>query len=383
MKLNDLAAKRRPFRPMEFGRRFIGEIRKRLGRRTGLKVLRMIEQHSGPLPVAIKRQCDDYAHDVFGDKGHAPWLYAYAASQRVFKEGWIPCSYYNEVVVPEAYTAGDLCHHRHLTRRLLQTDHVPDVGYMLGGKLYDINFHRVEPTAAAATLFRDQPELVFKRNRSSRSRGVRRLTRADLAKIDLPRLPDGIFQRFITPHAAFDPLLPDRGPTIRFTTVLGPDGNAQLRTAHLRLASREADVVRSSSGIYVSIDLQSGKLIETGYRFSDFQPMSAHPDTGFVFAGHTIPKFHDIAAQIVALHDSFPISLIVGWDVSIDQDANMQILEWNLWWPGIRFLETTAGPNFRGLGWENFWHPRAILPSDVQTNASTSDRGVKGAEKTR
>jgi hypothetical protein len=178
-------------------------------------------------------------------------------------------------------------------------------------------------------------------------------------------------------------LLPDRGPTIRFTTVLGPNGNAQLRTAHLRLASREADVVRSSSGIYVSIDLQSGKLIKTGYRFSDFQPMSAHPDTGFVFAGHTIPRFHDIAAQIVALHDSFPISLIVGWDVSIDQDTNMQILEWNLWWPGIRFLETTAGPNFRGLGWENFWRPQAILPSDVQTNASASDRGIKGAEKTR
>jgi hypothetical protein len=354
-KLTDLAAKRHPFRPLELGRRFIGEIRKRLGRRTGLKVLRMIERHSGQLPVAIKRQCDDYARDVFGDKGHAPWLYAYAASQRTFKEGWIPCSYYNEVVVPEAYTAGDLCHHRHLTRRILQTDHVPDVGYMLGGKLFDINFHRVEPTAAAATLFRDHPELVFKRNRSSRGRGIVKLTRQELRDVQLDRLPDGVFQTLVHPHPAFESLLPERGPTIRFTTVLGPNGKAELRAAHLRVATLKSQFVAPGSGINISINLHSGCLVEHGYIASTLQKVKHHPDTGFVFSGHPMPNFAAAADHVLRLHDSFPVSKIIGWDVCIDLYGQLQLFEWNLWWPAIRFLETTSGPHFRGLGWENLW----------------------------
>ncbi|MFM2003088.1 MAG: hypothetical protein RI963_2514 [Planctomycetota bacterium] len=271
------------------------------------------------------------------------------------KEGWIPCSYYNEFVVPEVYTAGDLCHHRHLTRRLLQTDRVPDVGYMLGGKLYNIDFHRVEPTAAAATLFRDHPEIVFKRNRSSRGRGIVKVTPQELCDVRLDRLPDGVFQTLIRPHAAFESLLPERGPTIRFTTVLGPSGKAELRAAHLRVATLKSQFVAPGSGINVSINLHSGCLVEQGYIASTLQPMKHHPDTGFVFSGHPMPNFSAAADHVLRLHDSFPVSKVIGWDVCIDLHGQLQLFEWNLWWPAIRFLETTSGPHFRGLGWEDLW----------------------------
>lgn len=354
MNPNDLAAKRPRFRPFAIGRRLIGEIRKRIGRRAGLKVLRLVEKQSAPLPSAIKRQCDDYAREVLGNKGHAPWLYAYAAAQGGFKEGWIPCSYYNEFVVPDAYTAGDLCHHRHLTRRLLQSDHVPDVAYLLGGKLYDVDFRRIEP-AAADNLFRDHPEVVFKRNRSSRGRGIVKLTRQQLRDVRFDQLPDGVFQRRVHPHPAFDSLLPDRGPTIRFTTVMGPTGKAELRAAHLRVATGKSEFVAPASGINVSIDLRSGSLVELGYAASTLQPLKHHPDTGFVFRDHPIPGFSSVANHVLRLHDSFPISKIVGWDVCIDHCGDLQLFEWNLWWPAIRFIETTSGPHFCGLGWEDLW----------------------------
>ncbi|RPH77343.1 MAG: hypothetical protein EHM77_08155, partial [Planctomycetaceae bacterium] len=96
-----------------------------------------------------------------------------------------------------------------------------------------------------------------------------------------------------------------------------------------------------------------------GYTVADYQPLASHPDTGLVFAGYELPMFRETAAAMVKYHESFPLSGIIGWDVCIDRECRPQVFEWNLWRAGITFGETTGGPNFRGLGWENLWKDQA------------------------
>lgn len=355
MKLADLAHIGRLVRPSDPIRKIRRALRRRFARRQGWKLLAKIESHRGPLPAGLKRQCDDYSREILGDVGHAPWLYAYAACQRQFREGWIPRSYYMEHVLPDAYTAGRLCHDRHLTRKVLQTDLLPDVAYVIGGKLYDTAFHRIDAQDARQLIFREPTDILFKINRAPSGRGVCKVTREELFHINFKTLPDGVFQTRVTPHPAFDKLLPEHGPTMRLTTVVGVDGKAEIRAAHLRVSRDHTDFVKPSDSVNVSIDLTTGRLDSEGFLTTNLQPTPIHPDTGFNFAGHPMPRFHDAVAQVLALHDSCPLGKIVGWDVCIDFEDRIQIFEWNLYAPEIRFLEATSGPHFRGLGWENLW----------------------------
>jgi hypothetical protein len=51
------------------------------------KILLAIEAKHGKTEPAQLRLADAYARDVFGDTCYAPWLHAYTAFNRTFKEG--------------------------------------------------------------------------------------------------------------------------------------------------------------------------------------------------------------------------------------------------------------------------------------------------------
>lgn len=355
MKLSDLASRQNRFTP----RNWIGGlqtfIKRKISRRNTRTLLAAVERHQGPLPASLKRQCDDYAREVFGSDRYVLPLYVYAALQRVFKEGWIPFNYYAEHVVPANYLGGTLCQERHLTRRFVNPDQVPDVAFLLGGKLYDPQFQPLTLPQAANVIFDQRDQVLFKRNRSARGLGICRVTRQELLAAPLPRIPDGVFQRIVTPHAAFDDLLPEQGPTIRILTVRDPAGKVAVRVSNLKVALKDIEFVKGKEFINIPIDIATGRLREFGYAVADYQPLVSHPDTGLVFAGYELPMFRETAAAMVKHHESFPLSGIIGWDVCIDRDGRPQVFEWNLWRSGIRSSESVSGPHFRGLGWENLW----------------------------
>jgi hypothetical protein len=81
---------------------------------------------------------------------------------------------------------------------------------------------------------------------------------------------------------------------------------------------------------------------------------SAHPTSGETFAGKAIPAFDQCLATVVAHHQRVPYVGAVGWDVTVDRDDSVHILEWNAFHNGIGFSEATMGPCFKGLDWERF-----------------------------
>ena len=60
-----------------------------------------IEKYKGKTDPELLRLSQEYAKDVFGWKGYAPWLHLNSTVAGEFKEGWIPANYYYEIVVPK------------------------------------------------------------------------------------------------------------------------------------------------------------------------------------------------------------------------------------------------------------------------------------------
>ena len=161
---------------------------------------------------------------------------------------------------------------------------------------------------------------------------------------------NGVFQSHITQHAEFAALSPDAVATLRITTVIDDAGRCTARTAYLRLGQSGESHVRSATGIRVACSLETGELSETGYQ-AGLKPIQTHPGTQARFKGFAVPRFHDCVARVRQLHSAIPFARSVGWDVTIDLDNDIKLIEWNAEHNDIKFSEAVQGPCFADLQW--------------------------------
>jgi uncharacterized membrane protein len=318
-------------------------------------VLRAIEQQRGPTPPRSIRLCNDYARDALGSARYAPWLHVYAAISGTFKDGWIPDNYYGLVVDPlKGGEAANVVILKSFTNRILHTEALPDLAYVLDGIYYSRAFEPIREAELAAVLFDRHERVFFKADNSYQGRSVSIMTRSDFPEGGRPGLPDGVFQAPIQQHGFFADLSPKSVATLRITTARELDGAVTVRAAYLRLGRATDDVVQCRSHVRVSVDTGTGALQDVGY-LHDWRSTGQHPDTGFRFSGHSIPHFQDATRLCASLHATCPHMLCLGWDVCIDRENDVKIMEWNARYNDIKFSEATMGPCFRGLGWEDLW----------------------------
>lgn len=98
----------------------------------------------------------------------------------------------------------------------------------------------------------------------------------------------------------------------------------------------------SSGGLYCGVE-HDGKLKEYAYTL---YPYSKHTqsDTGVIFKSFQIPKFKELLEKAVELHEQLPYARIIGWDFSIDEDEEIELVEINAREPGI--FQVATGPAF-------------------------------------
>lgn len=317
------------------------------------KALESIERQKGKLPNDIRLLCDKYAVEHLGHKKYAPWLYVYAAVQGDFKKGWIPDNYYGEVIAGKFDGEfSKLSNLKALSNKLLNTKMLPDLIYHNNGTFLSVDNFRVIPSRKVPDiLFGENDKVIFKGNDSSQGRGVYFCSRKEWDTND-QFLTNGVFQRVIKQHAFFDELFPYPGATIRITTVRDFDGNITTRAAYLRLGRSNDDSlskhVQSSNHIRIAVHFETGALYPNGY-MADWTSVDAHPDTNVPFKDLKIPSFHKACRQAEELHGNLPFVQCIGWDLTINTDENVEIMEWNTGHNDIKFSEAIHGPNFTDL----------------------------------
>ncbi len=313
--------------------------------------LKSIEKEKGKLPEDIVSQCDDYAKNYLGDIKYARWLYVYSAIQGEFKHGWIPDNYYGEVIVrglDGIFSAP--CELKPLSNRILQTNKLPDLLYVNNGLLIEpVDYKIIDASDAFSLLFSEGDTVIFKSNDSSQGKGVRFYTESECS-FESIKGKNGVFQRVIKQHDFFNNIFPYPGATIRITTALDDNGKATVRAAYVRLgrSKDESKHVQSKSAVKVAIDIDSGKLFSTGY-LADWSSTKSHPDTNVTFEGLMVPAFKNACMEVENLHSNYPFVQSIGWDVSINDKEEVEIMEWNAAHNDIKFSEAMHGPSFKDV----------------------------------
>lgn len=321
-------------------------------KKDALQTLSTIEKERGKLSESIRSQCDQYAKNYLGDIKYAPWLYVYSAMQGEFKEGWLPCNYYGLPIVRDIDRGyAKISELKPVTNHILRTNKLPDLLYVNNDYFIEPDsYHVVSFAQASELLFSENDTVIFKPNESVQGKGVRTYTR-DEWNSNL-ELRNGVFQKIIKQHPFFDNLFPHPGATIRITTGLDANGNATARSAYIRLGRSNDDSVarhvQCSNEVRVVVNIETGELSDTGY-LASWNSTQTHPDTHTAFKGLVVPAFKDARQLVEELHANYPFVLVIGWDISINEHEQVEIIEWNTAHNDIKFSEAVHGPCFKDI----------------------------------
>jgi hypothetical protein len=322
------------------------------------RTLSTVERLYGVLTPADRSRCDAYAAEVLGDAKYAPWLYVYTVVFGQFREGWIPDNFFDECVLPHnSGHHGELSQFRSMNAFMFDAPEFPDLAVQINGMVIGRDGGVVPVGKLADVLFGETDRIVFKSDSTQSGLGLAVLDRSTFDPARVRDLGAGVFQPFVRQHEAFQRI--GNSPavtTLRLTTVTKDDGKPELRAAFLCIGRAKDQHIRAGTDVLVPVDPATGALSPDGY-IPDWQRTDRHPDSNCRFAGFELPEFDACRAVALRNHARFPFVRCIGWDVTVNDQGAVQILEWNGGHTGIKITEATQGPCFADLGWEKLRRP--------------------------
>ncbi len=140
--------------------------------------------------------------------------------------------------------------------------------------------------------------------------------RARKAMETAERMLPCVAEEYIVQDPAMAAFHPASVNTIRYVTFLRPDRLVHMY-AVLRTGSGDSIVDNAGAGgICASVDPETGVIRTDGFR-EDGTSYEAHPDSGRVFKGTTIPRWDELVALVEELARVVPEQKYVGWDLAL------------------------------------------------------------------
>ncbi|SDM55662.1 sugar-transfer associated ATP-grasp domain-containing protein [Kriegella aquimaris] len=322
-----------------------------ISNRQAFKALEEVEKDNGKLTSKSKKIVDEYAVDILGWKGFAPWLYVYTAINGSFKEGWIPDNYYFKKVVPKIQGEyGKISFLKSLNNLIFQKEVGPDIVYFINGFWFGRNFEAISTEKLETVLFREREVVVCKSDQSCQGSGVYVIRKEEFDLNAIQKIGNCTIQSYIEQHPFFNAFLSDSVATIRMTTVVDSENRISLRACYLRLGRCNDTHIKSINHIRIPITIKDGMLHEQGY-LANWKVVYEHPDSKLSFAGKYIPNYKECVQLVLQLHERMPMVRSIGWDIIVDAAGHPIVMEWNGYSNDIKFSEATQGPCFKDLNW--------------------------------
>lgn len=315
--------------------------------------IKVIEKYSDiKLTPQLKQQANDYADIILGGIEYAPWLYVYTLVSGKFKEGWIPDNFFGTLVSP---TSGlyNVSGYKTFSRVILKTDLLPDLAYIIDGSIFDSHFSPIN-LADLKKIISDQASFVYlKQNVSDKGKGVSRVAIDSIDMRVLKSASNCVIQSPIKQHHILEEINSGSVANIRITTVRNLEDKMEFRASHVNFGRQGHKWVQANNFIQVPVTNLDGEFHPFGYSRS-WERFNAHPDTGVSFYNIRIPKFREAVETCLQLHASIPHFPVIGWDIAINDQEQIQLMEWNAGHIGINLDEAVSGPCFTSLNWERF-----------------------------
>ena len=156
---------------------------------------------------------------------------------------------------------------------------------------------------------------------------------------------DFIIQPLISQHPELSKFNPTSINTLRLMTMRC-HGEIHFVSAILRMGNGGRVDNASSGGISIGMDI-FGKLNKRGFNYSLDKIFYTHPFSNIDFADdHHVPHFDEIVALAKEKHKNLKSQDLVSWDLTVDQDGVISIVEYNILWSDISFHQANNGPVF-------------------------------------
>ncbi len=144
------------------------------------------------------------------------------------------------------------------------------------------------------------------------------------------KLNEYIVTSKVTNHQYSDRIFGDSVNTIRIVTAL-IEGEAKVLVAMHRFGTKLSAPVDNacSGGVFSMIHTETGMLTAAKDYFHPQKEYVNHPDTDARIKDVQVPKWNEIQDRLVKVHNCFPYYDFFAWDVILDDQGDVEVLEIN------------------------------------------------------
>lgn len=222
----------------------------------------------------------------------------------------------------------------------------------IGSLLFTENYELID-LEKALSLIKTEEEVIIKPTQESGSgRGIS-FYKPEESEAELriflgnSRERDYVVQEVIHQHESLSNIYPNALNTIRVTTLLLSDG-VHILSSVLRMGKGDSRVDNASNGgVSVGIS-QDGHLNRFGHLLYQGTAVDTHPN-GFIFDGFVVPEFDKVISTVKRLAQYTGNFRLVSWDMTVDCNNNVVLIESNMRKGGIAIHQFNNGPLFGDL----------------------------------
>lgn len=158
-----------------------------------------------------------------------------------------------------------------------------------------------------------------------------------------------LIERAIDQHPFWAALCPTSVNTIRVLTLWTPGEDEPFVARAIQRMGAAATAPTDNwdgGGVAAVIDPATGRLgfgrVNPFRTKAEDRPYTHHPDSGARIEGIVLPFWNNIVDTVLAATRRLPLARYVGWDVAVDENGNVVIVEGNHN-TGVRLLQFESG----------------------------------------
>lgn len=256
--------------------------------------------------------------------------------------------YYNcQLALNKKWSLNFLSHKANLHLFVPENNRPKTIVYDVNNHLYDAT-NKVLTKEEAFELLSNRKEFVVKQCLfTGGGKGVKKLqTPSDEQIYKILSGSDFIVQEIVAQHDFFSNLNASSVNTIRMET-LNLNGTTSVLSSFIRIGPKGSflDNISGREGMVVGVD-NNGVFSSFGLN-KDYDVVY-ESSMGKKFEGLIIPNYDKIMSTVMEFHKQFPLVNLINWDVAIDKEGIVKIIEINLNAMNPLYHQIFNGPIFKG-----------------------------------
>lgn len=216
----------------------------------------------------------------------------------------------------------------------------------LNGSFFDKEMNYLNFTEAVKLLITKNEFVIKPSIGTEQGQGVKKVTLVanyDFGSLFSEEGSDFIVQEVLKQAPEIERLNPTSLNCFRVTTIYL--GNKFGYSTALKVGKKGAVRDNWNTGYWVNVD-KEGRCSKYGYDY-DMNAVEK-TDNGIFFEGLKMPMYTEMIEHLEQMHKKlFPNCGVIGWDVTIDMNYKIRIIEYNLWDPGTNIEQFVCGDFFK------------------------------------